>query len=97
MNSIGIFEIKSWSAGMVALDAMTKAASIRVLQAELNDMMAAAESRMNATCMLNDQPVDDIGTFPSSASQNAQGRSLHGSIWAVALPIARADSISCSI
>jgi len=38
MNALGLIEIKGWSPSMVALDAMTKAADVRLLQVELNDL-----------------------------------------------------------
>jgi carbon dioxide concentrating mechanism protein CcmO len=38
-QALGILEVQSWSVGMVAIDAATKAASVRVLQAELNDLL----------------------------------------------------------
>jgi microcompartment protein CcmL/EutN len=38
-HALGILEVQSWSIGMVAVDAATKAASVRVLQAELNDLL----------------------------------------------------------
>ena len=41
LDSIGIFETLGWAAASVALDAMAKAASIRVIQAEWNDMLGS--------------------------------------------------------
>lgn len=41
MHTLGLVEIKGWSPTIVALDAMTKAARIRVLQVELNDLYGA--------------------------------------------------------
>lgn len=41
LDAIGIFETLGWAAAIVALDAMSKAASIRVLQAEWNDMLGS--------------------------------------------------------
>jgi microcompartment protein CcmL/EutN len=40
-NALGLVEIKGWSPAMVALDAMTKSASVRLLQVELNDLYGA--------------------------------------------------------
>jgi microcompartment protein CcmL/EutN len=40
-NAIGILETLGWTAAMVALDQMAKAASIVVLQAEWNDMLGS--------------------------------------------------------
>ena len=37
--AFGVLETKGWTPAMVALDAMEKAASIRVWQVELNDML----------------------------------------------------------
>lgn len=39
--SIGIVETNGWTAGMVACDAMCKAANVTILQAEWNDMLGA--------------------------------------------------------
>lgn len=39
MSSIGILEVTGYTPAMVALDAMEKAADIRVVQAELNDFL----------------------------------------------------------
>lgn len=36
---LGVVEIGSWSVGMLAADAMSKAASVRLLSAELNDLL----------------------------------------------------------
>lgn len=41
LPSIGLVETNAWTAGMVACDAMDKAANIVVLQAEWNDMLGA--------------------------------------------------------
>ena len=41
MQSLGLLEIRGWSPAMVALDAMSKAADVRLLQAELNDLGGA--------------------------------------------------------
>src|SRR5689334_11787296 len=40
-QALGLVEIKGWSPAMVALDAMTKSASVRLLQVELNDLYGA--------------------------------------------------------
>jgi microcompartment protein CcmL/EutN len=39
--SLGILETNGWTAGMVALDAMSKSANVWVIQAEWNDMLGA--------------------------------------------------------
>ena len=41
MHALGLVEIKGWSPAMVALDAMTKAADVDLLQVELNDLYGA--------------------------------------------------------
>ena len=41
MNALGLVEIKGWSPSLVALDAMTKAADVTLLQVELNDLYGA--------------------------------------------------------
>jgi microcompartment protein CcmL/EutN len=40
-QTLGIIEINGWTAAMVAVDALQKAADVRVLQAEWNDMLGA--------------------------------------------------------
>jgi microcompartment protein CcmL/EutN len=40
-DALGLIEIRSWSAAMAALDAAEKAAPIRLLQVELNDLYGA--------------------------------------------------------
>jgi microcompartment protein CcmL/EutN len=40
-QTLGIIEINGWTAAMVAVDALQKAASVRVVQAEWNDMLGA--------------------------------------------------------
>src|SRR3954471_11780167 len=39
--ALGLVEIKGWSPAMVALDAMTKAADVTLLQVELSDLYGA--------------------------------------------------------
>ena len=41
MHALGLVEIKGWSPAMVALDTMTKAADVELLQVELNDLYGA--------------------------------------------------------
>lgn len=41
MRALGLLEVKGWSPAMVALDAMTKAADVELLQVELNDLYGA--------------------------------------------------------
>jgi microcompartment protein CcmL/EutN len=38
-QALGLLEVQSWTAAMVALDAASKAADVRVIQAELNDLL----------------------------------------------------------
>jgi carbon dioxide concentrating mechanism protein CcmO len=38
-DALAILEVQSWSVGMVAIDAATKGASVRVVQTELNDLL----------------------------------------------------------
>src|SRR5947208_1774358 len=42
MSAIGLLEIGSWTASLAAIDAAEKAAPIRLLQVELNDMLGAS-------------------------------------------------------
>ena len=38
MDALGLVEVRGFSPAIVALDVMTKAADVRILQAELNDL-----------------------------------------------------------
>ena len=40
-GALGLVEVKGWSPALVALDAMTKAADVELLQVELNDLYGA--------------------------------------------------------
>jgi len=40
-QTLGIIEINGWTAAMVAVDALLKAADVRIIQAEWNDMLGA--------------------------------------------------------
>ena len=42
MTAIGLLEIGSWTASLAAIDAAEKAAPVRLLQVELNDMLGAS-------------------------------------------------------
>jgi microcompartment protein CcmL/EutN len=42
MTAIGLLEIGSWAASLAAIDAAEKAAPVRLLQVELNDMLGAS-------------------------------------------------------
>lgn len=48
-RALGLVEIKGWSPAMVALDAMTKAADVLLLQVELNDLYGACIKITGAT------------------------------------------------
>jgi microcompartment protein CcmL/EutN len=48
-QALGLVEIKGWSPAMVALDAMTKAADVSLLQVELNDLYGACIKITGAT------------------------------------------------
>ena len=48
-QALGLVEIKGWSPAMVALDAMTKAADVALLQVELNDLYGACIKFTGAT------------------------------------------------
>ena len=41
MQALGLLEVMGWSPAMVALDTMTKAANVSLLQVELNDLYGA--------------------------------------------------------
>src|SRR5262249_43921483 len=42
MHAIGLLEIGSWTASLAAIDAAEKAAPVRLIQVELNDMLGAS-------------------------------------------------------
>jgi microcompartment protein CcmL/EutN len=72
--SIGIVETNSWTAGVVACDAMCKASNVVVLQAEWNDMLGAViKVAGNASDVQS--AVDAGGRI---ADQMQQLRSAHG-------------------
>ena len=60
--AFGVLETKGWTPAIVALDAMEKAASIRVWQVELNDMLG--------TC------IKIVGSVDSVATAIAVGREI---------------------
>ncbi len=74
--AFGVLETKGWTPAMVALDAMEKAASIRVWQIELNDMLG--------TC------VKILGTVDSVTAAIGAGRAIaeqmHGAPSATVIP-----------
>lgn len=74
--AFGVLETKGWTPAIVALDAMEKAASIRVWQVELNDMLG--------TC------VKIVGSVDSVAAAIAVGREvaeqMHGSPVSTVIP-----------
>lgn len=49
IESLGLLETTGWTPAIVALDAMQKAASIRVLQAELNDFLGVSIKILGST------------------------------------------------
>lgn len=85
MNSLGLIEIKGWSPTIVALDAMTKAATVRVLQVELNDLYgacikvtgetadveAAVAAGREAAAQMGVECVSDVIHAPARASHAA--------------------------
>ena len=48
--ALGLIEIHSFTASMVALDAMSKAADVAVLQVELNDLYGTSIRRKRRRC-----------------------------------------------
>jgi microcompartment protein CcmL/EutN len=64
---LGLVEVQGWSASMVILDAMEKAGSIRLLQAELNDLYGV--------CLKITGPLADVDAALESAV--ALARTLH--------------------
>ena len=48
-EALGLLEVKGWSASMAALDCAEKAASIRVVQVEINDMLGAQMKFVGST------------------------------------------------
>lgn len=58
-EALGLVEVQGWSPAMVILDAMEKAGSVRLLQAELNDLYGV--------CMKMTGPLADVGAALESA------------------------------
>ncbi len=67
--AFGVLETKGWTPAMVALDAMEKAASIRVWQVELNDMLG--------TCLKIVGPVDSV--YAAIEAGRAVAETMQGS------------------
>jgi len=65
-EALGLVEVQGWSPAMVILDAMEKAGSVRLLQAELNDFYGV--------CLKVTGPLADVGAALESAA--ALARSL---------------------
>src|SRR3954454_23259245 len=70
MTAIGMIEIGSWTESLGAIDAAEKAAPIRVLQIELNDMLGASVKVAGETA--------DVAA--ALAAAEACARSLHASV-----------------
>ena len=51
-GALGLLEVHSWSAAMAALDSATKAADVRVLQAEINDLLGVCIKLTGETAAL---------------------------------------------
>lgn len=75
-HAIGIFEIDSWTASIVALDAAEKSADVRLLQLELNDMMGASVKVTG--------PVAAVTAAVAAAE--AAARNMHASVVSSILP-----------
>ncbi len=75
-HAVGIFEIGSWTASIVALDAAEKTADIRLLQIELNDMMGAS---VKVTGPL-------AAVTAAIATAEATARAMHASVISSILP-----------
>jgi microcompartment protein CcmL/EutN len=58
-EALGVVEVRGWSPAMVILDAMEKAGSVRLVQAELNDFYGV--------CMKMTGPLADVGAALESA------------------------------
>src|SRR5579872_3512948 len=63
-DALGLVEVQGWSPAMVILDAMEKGGSIRLLQAELNDLYGV--------CLKVTGPLADVGAALDSAVALAQ-------------------------
>jgi carbon dioxide concentrating mechanism protein CcmO len=63
-EALGLVEVQGWSPAMVILDAMEKAASVRLLQAELNDLYGV--------CLKITGPLANVGAALDSAAALAQ-------------------------
>lgn len=80
--AIGLIEIGSWSASVAAIDAAEKAADIRLLQIELNDMLGASAKIAGEVAAVR-AALDAADTM---------ARSLHASVVARAINRPNAQS-----
>jgi microcompartment protein CcmL/EutN len=88
-EALGLVEVQGWSPAMVILDAMEKAGSVRLLQAELNDLYgvcmkmtgpladvrAALESAVALAKSLQVECVSDLISAPDLQTQDAYAAS----------------------
>ncbi|GAB5403373.1 MAG: hypothetical protein Aurels2KO_16040 [Aureliella sp.] len=81
-DALGVLETRAWTPAMVALDAMEKAADVRLLQVELNDFLgtcikiAGSPSSVKASLEAGYQIADDmkgqpVKTLIASVSEEA--------------------------
>ena len=84
-SALGILETAAWTPAMVALDAMEKAADIRVWQVELNDMLgtvlkifgpvdsvtAALDAGFEVAQQMNGKPLRAVIARPTESSSRA--------------------------
>lgn len=84
-DALGLVEIMSWSAAMAALDAAEKAAPIRLIQAELNDLYgvclkftgsaadvsAAVSAASDVASLMHVTVVTDVIRSPAAGSNRA--------------------------
>jgi microcompartment protein CcmL/EutN len=80
MEALGLFEIQGWSPTLIALDPMTKAAKIVLLQVELNDLYGACIKILGASAdveaavaagreVANDMRVQHVSQIPRPSAQ----------------------------
>jgi microcompartment protein CcmL/EutN len=69
-EAIGLIEIGSWAVSMAALDAAEKAAPVRVIQLELNDLLGASIKLAGATAA-------DVASALAAAEQIAKQMQAH--------------------
>jgi carbon dioxide concentrating mechanism protein CcmO len=81
-QSLGLVEIQGWSPSMVALDAMTKAAGVTLMQVELNDLYGA--------CIKITGETADVQASVSAGKKIAEEMRVHCVVGVINAPDAAA-------